>query len=583
MRPRRRNNNTVWEYRSLDPTAEKRLEEDLHIHKILAQVLASRKMDSPSEAFAFLNPRLSAIKDPYLLRDMDKAVDRFVKAVKNHEKICIYGDYDVDGITATVLLIRFLKWLDRDVDYYVPSRITEGYGMNCSAIERIAQKKTTLLITVDNGISALKEVAYASSLGMDVIITDHHQSGHELPAAVAIVNPNRKDAPYLDTPFAGVGVAFKFVHAACRGLGIESEHAKRFLSSMLDLVALGTVADIVPLTGENRILVKFGLQKLQTTDKLGLSTLTQLACSPDKDLTPEAVSYNIAPRINAAGRTDQASLCIDLLLTEDQMKAIEISRQLNRLNEERRRLEADILEACLSYLTTKEKIEEQSILVVQGEGWHVGVLGIVASRLLERFKKPAIVLTLDKDTARGSGRSIQGFDLFQALEHCDEYLLDYGGHQRAVGLTLKTSDIAEFRKAINQYAEGKIDAALRDSVLFIDAEINAEDLTLDTVSALSALEPYGTANPPPLFSMRNVSLLEQPRIVGQDHVKLYLCQEGIGLQAIAFSMADLVPQLSDTSRSFDIAFTPYINKWKGYQNVELEIKDIKFNNKKDEP
>jgi len=583
MSTRRVNNNTVWEYRLLNPTAEKQLEEDLHIHKILAQILSARKMVSSSEASAFLNPRLSAIKDPYLLRDMDKAVDRFVKAVKNHEKICIYGDYDVDGVTATVLLIRFLKWLDRDVDHYVPSRISEGYGMNCSAIERIAQKKATLLITVDNGISSLKEVAYANSLGMDVIITDHHQSGHELPAAVAIVNPNRKDDPYLDTPFAGVGVAFKFVHAACRGLGIESEHAKRFLSSMLDLVALGTVADIVPLTGENRILVKFGLQKLQTTDKLGLSTLMQLACSPDKDLTPEAVSYNIAPRINAAGRADQASLCIELLLTEDQMKAIEISRRLNRLNDERRKLEADILESCLTQLTTKEKIEEQYILVVQGEGWHIGVLGIVASRILERFNKPAIVLTQDQDMARGSGRSIQGFDLFLALEHCDEYLMEYGGHQRAVGLTLKTSDIMEFRKAINKFAEDKIDSSHMDSRLIIDAEINAEDLTLDSVSALSALEPYGTANPPPLFSMRNVSLLEQPRIVGQDHVKLYLCQEGIGLQAIAFSMADLVPQLNDTSRSFDIAFTPYINKWKGYQNVELEIKNIKFNDKKDEP
>ncbi len=557
MSPRRANSDTIWEYRPLDPSAGKQLEDDLHIHKILAQVLAARKLDSPSEASAFLNPRLSSIKDPFLLKDMDKAVERFVRAVKNHEKICIYGDYDVDGITATVLLIRFLKWLDRDADYYVPSRISEGYGMNCGAIDRIAQNKTTLLITVDNGISALQEVAHANSLGMDVIITDHHQSGHELPQAVAIVNPNRKDAPYHDTPFAGVGVAFKFVHAACRALEIDQEHAKRFLFSILDLVALGTVADIVPLKGENRILVKFGLQKLQTTDNLGLGTLIQMACAPDKDITSEAISFYIAPRMNAAGRADQVSLCIDLLLTQDQMKAIEISRRLNRLNDERRKLESDILEACLSLLKAKEKIGEQNILVLQGEGWHVGVLGIVANRILERFNKPAIVLTLDQDVARGSGRSIQGFDLFQALEHCDELLLDYGGHQRAVGLTLKTSDIPEFRKTINKYSEGKIDPALKASSLFIDAEINAEDLTLDTVSSLCALEPYGTDNPPPLFSMKNVSLLEQPRIVGQDHVKLYICQEGIGLQAIAFSRADLVPQLSDTSRSFHIVGLPW--------------------------
>jgi single-stranded-DNA-specific exonuclease len=565
-----------WEFRAQDPKSAAKISNELQINPLLALVLTTRGYDTPGAIRSFLHPRLASIKDPFLLKDMDKAVARLVQAIHNNEKMCVFGDYDVDGITATVLMIRFLQRQGREPDYYIPNRISEGYGLNMDAIKRIARKGTKVLITVDNGISSFKEVALANSLGIDVIITDHHQAETDLPPAVAIVNPNRKDFPYTHTPLSGVGVAFKFIHAAFKALEVDPDSAKEFLYSMMDLVALGTVADIVPLTGENRTLVKYGLKKMETTDKVGLSTLLQLNCPPDKALTPETISYTLAPRINAAGRADQASLCMDLLLTHDHIKAIEIARRLNRLNEERRKLEADILESCLHYIKDKMEIDKQNVLIVHGEGWHFGVVGIVASRLLERYHKPSIVLTVEQKIARGSGRSIPGFDIFQALTACNEYLIEYGGHKGAVGLSLQTKDIDKFRDAMNEYAADRLNREENAPRLVIDAEVEPEDLTLENVSCLSALEPLGSGNPPPIFCIRDVGLLELPKVVGRDHLKLLLCKDGLSLPAIGFSMSESYPEIHDLARKFDLAFTPYINQWRGYKNVEAEIKDIRF-------
>ncbi|MBN1899902.1 single-stranded-DNA-specific exonuclease RecJ [Candidatus Sumerlaeota bacterium] len=579
---RRRNHSLYpiksWEFRSQNPDAAASISDELKINPLLAGVLVNRGYDSAAKIRSFLHPRLSSIKDPFLLKDMDKAMERLVKAVNGNEKICIFGDYDVDGVTSTALLIRFLQRMGKEPDYYIPNRISEGYGLNTEAIKRIARKGAKLLITVDNGISSFKEVALANSLGIDVIITDHHQAETDLPPAVAIVNPNRKDFPYIHTPLCGVGVAFKFIHAAFKAFEVDPESAKDFLYSMMDLVALGTVADIVPLTGENRTLVKYGLKKMETTDKVGLSTLLQMNCPSDKELTPQTISFTLAPRINAAGRADQASLCIDLLLTQDHMKAIEIARRLNRLNDERRKLEADILDSCLRYIADKMDIEKQNVLIVHGEGWHFGVVGIVASRLLERYHKPSIVLTVDQKIARGSGRSIPGFDIFQALTDCNEYLVEYGGHKGAVGLTLHTKDIAKFRDAMNEYAADRLNPEEHVPRLVIDAEVEPEDLTLENIAALSAMEPLGTGNPSPVFCIREAGLLEPPKVVGRDHLKLLLCKDGLSIPAIGFSMAESYPDIHDLSRKFDIAFTPYINQWRGYKNVELEIRDIQFPN-----
>ncbi len=551
---------------------------ELGLNPLLALVMAARGYSDPAEAQAFLEPSIRASRDPSDLKDMDRAVERLVRAINNNEHVWVYGDYDVDGITATVMLLRFFKWLGKKADYYIPNRLTEGYGLNRSAIDRIAAAGAQLLITVDNGISSIEEVRHARQLGMDVLITDHHQSGDSLPEASAVVNPNRADALYDAAPLAGVGVAFKLIHATARGLGIPADKARSFLMGMLDLVALGTVADIVPLIGENRIFVREGLKRLKNTDKVGLKTLLDLAWGRDREVCSEAVSFSLAPRMNAAGRHDKAPLCVDLLMTEDSLKAVELTRQLNHLNDERRKLEADILESCLSFIDQRLETEQEDVIVIQGEGWHIGVVGIVASRILERYYRPVIVLAVDRNVARGSGRSIRGFDLHEALSVCRAHLMEYGGHKRAVGLTLRADDVPAFRRAINAYAAEKMDPAIMHPHLTIDAEISEGLLTLENIESLAALEPLGAGNPAPVFVLRNARLLEMPRTVGKNHVKMTILAGDMALPAIGFSMLGRYPEIDDPNAVFHIAFTPFINEWKGRRKVEVEIKDLSFDN-----
>jgi len=577
----RKNNKTqglkwIWEERQQNPQVESELVSRLRLNPLLARILAARGVHDPAEVNSFFNSNLASLTDPMLLEDMDKAAERLARAIRNKEKICIYGDYDVDGITATVLLVRFFRWLGHEVEYFIPNRVSDGYGLKLSAVDRIAKKGANLLITVDNGISSVDEVAHANALGLDVIITDHHQPSTDLPPACAVVNPNRTDSPLIHTPLAGVGVAFKLIHAVKRYLDIDQTAAGEFIKSLLDLVALGTVADIVPLTGENRTFVKQGIQRLQNTDKVGLKSLLDLVCGTNVRITPNSISYYLAPRLNAAGRHDQATLCVELLLTNDREHAIELTRRINRLNEERRKIESEILESCLNFIDQKLNLENQNVIIVQGEGWHVGVVGIVASRILERFYKPSIVLVIERDIARGSGRSILGFDLYQALHSCRDLLMEYGGHKLAVGLTLRSKVIPRFREAINQYASTTMDPVVCCPRIIIDTEVTSDELSIGNVSALSNLEPYGTSNPAPVFIMRGVSLLEPHRIVGKDHLKLLLCKDGLAFPGIGFSLAECYPELTDITRTFDIVFTPTINEWRGNRNVELEIKDIKF-------
>ena len=567
-----------WEIRQHSAEAVRQLQDSMGLNPLLARVLISRGMKEHADVESFLNAQLANLSDPSHLVDMDKAVERLLRALNNREKICVYGDYDVDGTTATVLLVRFFKRFGHDaVDYCIPNRISDGYGLKRSAIDRIAGSGAKLLITVDNGIASLDEVAYANSLGLDVIVTDHHQPGPQLPAAVAVVNPNRMDAGQTPNPLAGVGVAFKLLHALRRHLDVDIAEVNRFLISMLDLVALGTVADIVPLVGDNRIFVKHGIQQIQNTDKVGLQSLLENATGRDVVVSPNSISYYLAPRLNAAGRHDKAYLCVELLLTDDRDQARSLTRTINDLNDERRSIENDILESCLAYIEKNLVVEDQNVILVEGEGWHIGVVGIVASRLLERFYKPAIVLVVERDLARGSGRSIDGFDLYKALSACQEHLIEYGGHKMAAGLTLQAKNIPLLREAINQYAEGAMDEVVQTPRIYVDAEVFAEELTLENVSALSQIEPYGTSNPQPVFFIRGVSLLEPYRVVGNNHLKLQLCKDGLSFNGIGFSLASCYPELEDSSRTFDVAFTPVINDWRGNRNVEMEIKDIHFN------
>jgi single-stranded-DNA-specific exonuclease len=551
------------------------LVKEMGVHPLVAQIVIGRGWDQGGELSAFLRPRLSSLLDPFLLRDMDRAVERLAFAIRRRENICIYGDYDVDGITATVLLIRFFKWQALHVHYYIPHRIQEGYGINKEAIDKIVNDQSTLLLTVDTGISCLEEVAYAKSKGLDVIITDHHQPSEELPPAVAVINPQRKDCPYPFPNLSGVGVAFKLVHALSKALEIEPKEARQFLASHLDLVALGTIADIVPLVGENRILARYGLEQLGRTNNLGLMTILELAGLQKQRATSESVGFVVAPRLNAAGRTDHASVAVDFLLTDDRVRAVELMRYLNSLNEERRRLEEEIFEECIQTIEAQGEAHTQRVFILEGEGWHLGVVGIVASRIVERYNRPVILLALEKDLARGSGRSIAGFNLYDALKACERYLISYGGHAHAAGLRLARNSVRQFVKAMEQWAHETLDAQDLVPQLHIDADVSAEEMTLEAVQAIGQLEPYGQSNPPPVLSLRGVELLEEPRIVGKDHLKLQCCQHGIQMGAIGFSMGHYLPWLTGCRQSLDVAFTPAVNDWGGAPSVELHLRDVR--------
>ena len=563
-----------WTFHTPKREESSLISKETGIHPLLVQVLLNRKITNPKTMKCFLEPTLSLLTDPFQMKDMDLAAERISQAIGKDEKICVYGDFDVDGITSVAIMVRFFRWLGKETIYYIPHRINEGYGLNIKAIKKIADEEVNLLITVDNGINSVKEVEYANSLGLDVIITDHHQALDRLPPALAVVDPNREDCNYPFQSLSGVGIAFKLIHAIAKRMGINPKDAKSFLMNQIDLVALGTIADIVPILDENRILVKYGLQKMQKTTNIGLNTMLQLLGIIDKPVTSTNVGFYIAPRLNAAGRTTHASICVELLLTEDPLKAMEIARHLNRLNEERRSLEEGILDDCVDQIESEIDVESERIIVVKGEGWHIGVLGIVASKLVEIYTRPVIVISMEKDFARGSARSIESYNIFEALSDCKNLLISFGGHKRAAGFKLKLNQIESFTKTISEHAKRKVsDDDLLSSIL-IDAEISTDDLNYNFVNSLSSLEPYGSGNPCPVFLLKNIKFNEPPRIVGKNHLKFSISKNGYTFNGIAFSVADYIPSLKSTDFFWDIAITPFINTWNGHELLEFEIKGI---------
>ena len=562
-----------WEILSPNPVRIKQIANKYNLNSLVAKILVARGITEPKSIENLLNPRLSDVYDPYILKDMDIAAERIAYALKNREKIIIYGDYDVDGVTATALLIRFFKFAGHNADYYIPHRVNEGYGLSKEAIERFGDKKYSLMVTVDNGISSLSEVDYAHSLGIDVIVTDHHVAGDEIPSSLAVVNPTRKDCPYPFEGLSGVGVAFKLAQAVARKIELDTEEAESFLMKQLDLVALGTIADIVPLLDENRVFVRYGLEYMEETHNVGLRALMEVAGVGKRSLRVNDVAFYLAPRLNAAGRTDHASICVELLLLEDPIRAGEIARYLNKLNNERRKLENGILVESLEYIRQSIDLESNKLIVVEGEGWHNGVLGIVASKLLDRYYRPSIVLGLEKDMARGSARSIVGYNIHEALTACEEHLLSYGGHTQAAGLEVKRDSLDAFKEAIGNHARATLSESDMIPRIQIDAVVEADDLTFENVKSLDALNPFGASNALPIFALRKVFLLEEPRIVGRNHLKLVLCHNGLDFDAIGFSMGDYLDHI-DWTRTLDVAFHPSINTYRGNVSVQLELKDI---------
>lgn len=561
----------MWRVRESDPALTYIFRHKLGISPVLAGLLANRGISTVDEARLFLEGNLDAIHDPFLMADMDKAVLRIRAALDNHEKILIYGDYDADGATATALLMRVLTGLGGRVGYYVPNRMDEGYGIHLEALSRASREGYTLVVTVDCGISALEEVARnKAEKGPDIVITDHHEPPPELPGAVAVVNPKRPDCAYPFKELAGVGVALKLSQALLveygQGVGAWTAH--------LDLACLGTVADIVPLTGENRIIVKYGLPALANSPSPGIQSLMEVAgVSPDR-LDTREVGFALAPRLNAAGRIGDSGRAVELLLTSDPGEASELAALLHRGNQERQRIESLVLAEAMGMLDSQPELAAGRVIVLASPGWHPGVVGIVASRLVEKHYRPALLISLDGDQGKGSGRSIPGFHLHDAISRCGDLLEKFGGHAQAVGFSIPAGRVESLRSQMNQYAEG-LDDQIFVPGMDLDAVVSLCEITDGLVEEINSLAPFGHCNPGPLLGCREANLVSC-REIGKKggHLKLVLRENGAVIDGVAFKQASSMNEIA-AAAEVDVAFLPSINQWRGRRSVQLEVKEIR--------
>jgi len=549
-----------------------RLAADSSLNPLLCGLLIARGIDSPGAASRFLWPSLSEIHDPFLLKDMDKAVTRLSQALLDGERVCVYGDYDVDGVTSVAALIDFLTTIGCDCFYHIPNRFEDGYGLHASGIIEAADRGARVIITVDCGITSCEEADHCSSLGVDLIITDHHMPGSRIPTACAVINPLRNDCPFPFKSLAGVGVVFNLLIALRKRLrekGFFETREEPNLREYLDLVALGTVADIVPLIDENRIFVHHGLRELTSTSRAGISALKAVAGIAGQ-VDSGAVGFRLAPRINAAGRLDDAALGVELLLTGDARRAAEIAAALNASNEDRQQLEKSILEDVLLRIANDSSLHNRKTIVLASESWHSGVIGIVASRVVELYHRPTILISLQEGNGKGSGRSIPGFHLHNALQDCAEKLLRFGGHKYAAGLVINEEALADFADHFDDVADGLLTPDDLLPELRIDAVLEPEEVSLETAEQIATLEPFGMGNPRPIFVMRGVNPV-RTTILKERHLKVRFHVKGHYFDAIGFNMAGRSP-LADT---LDLAFTLSINTWNGLRTAQVRIKDMK--------
>ena len=542
--------------------------ENCGIEPFAALLLCARGLTDEFEVESFLFD--TELIDPFTLPDMEKACERVHKAVDSGERITVFGDYDADGVTSTALMYSFLSSRGAVVDYYIPDRAEEGYGMNNRAIDSLKERGTSLIVTVDNGISAIDEIEYAKSLGIDVVVTDHHKVGEVLPDAVAVVDPHREDSVCEFSEWAGVGVAFKFICAFDNDFGYD------LLEEYGDLVALGTVADIVSLRGENRIIVRSGLAFINAglydgTLRTGIKALVEVSDNSGA-LNSMGLAFRLSPRINAAGRLGSAERALKLLLCEDAEEARLIAEEISQLNSQRQSTESAITEEAIKIIENNADIKHRKVIVVSGESWHQGVIGIVASRIAERYGKPCIVISENDEVSRGSGRSIEGFSLYDGLSYCSDVLVQYGGHVLAAGLSIDKDRISEFRDKINEYAE-TIEPIV--GVLHIDCKLNPAGIDVDMVSSLQILEPYGAENPQPLFGLYGMVVSAVQGVGNGKHTRLSLKKNGVSLSAIMFSVApeDLPHVMGD---KVDVAVKLTENEYQGKTQVSIQVKDIRL-------
>jgi single-stranded-DNA-specific exonuclease len=580
-----------WRLRPNEPERSAALARAAGVHPLVAQLLLNRGISDAPGATAFLFGRLSDLHDPETLPGAAEAAERIVRAVRDGRKIVIYGDYDVDGVCGTSILWACLRLAgSSDVDYYIPHRIDEGYGVNAEALRKLATERgASLIVTVDCGISAVEEAQLARTLGLELIITDHHTLGPQLPDAAAIVHPCLKGAINPKGDLCGCGVAFKLAWQIAKSFGDgkkASPQMRDFLVGAVSLVALATVADVVPLGDENRVLVRSGLRRLREQPSVGMHALMEVAgLFQKRRLNTGHVGFNLAPRLNAAGRLERAQEAVRLLTTRDVEEAKTLAGQLDRWNEERQALEYEILEQARRLIEEAGGLADRGAIVVGQAGWHPGVIGIVASRLAEYYHRPAIVVALADGSSQGSARSIPGFDLYAAISACSEGLLAFGGHAAAAGLRLPQERFADFADRFDRFCRGALAPELLRKTILIDAEVRLCDLSYKLVEQVAALEPHGPGNPRPLLIASGVRIAAPPRVVGERgrHVQLRVEQGGTRLRAIGWNLAERVAKSLAPGTVCSIAFYPYINEWNERRQVQLELKDFQVCESKSGP
>lgn len=566
----------IWNFRN------KQLKEDTiigisqkyHIPQVISTILLNRGIDEENIP-AFLKKSMADIVNPKLMLDMDKATERIRSAIANKEKIAVYGDYDVDGITSTALLYEFLHSLGADVQYYIPDRKGEGYGINIMAVNKLFKQGIKLMITVDCGITAIGEVEFAKLQGMDVIITDHHTCKDRLPsAAAAILNPKRPDCEYPFDSLAGVGVAFKLILALAMEDGLST---REVFEKYVDIATLGTIADVVPLVGENRIIADKGLTALKTSKRAGIQAIMEVAGVTDKEITSSTIAFAIAPRLNAAGRLGTATTAVELLLTQDENNARKIALTLDEENKERQLTERQIFNEAAEMIASDTNFGKKKIIVLAKEGWHNGVIGIVASRLCDIYYKPCILISHSNGVGKGSGRSIKNFNLFDALSHCEKHLTDFGGHAVAAGLNVNMSDFDTFVKEINKYADSVLTERDMIPSIDIDCPLSERYVTLENAKMLRNLEPFGMGNEKPVFSISGVEVMNIAAVgVDNKHLRIRINKNNKIINGIGFNMGNFISFVNQGD-IIDIAFQMDINNYQGNESVQLILKDIKPN------
>lgn len=556
--------NKKWQIYETNEVESERISKKYNLNKLLASILINRNIKE-EQIKTFLEPTRQNFHNPFLMPDMEIAVNRIIKSINNKEKVIIYGDYDVDGITSITVLKSFLEDRGMNVDYYIPNRLEEGYGLNIPAVEKISNQKYNLMITVDCGISAVKEIEYANSLGIETIVTDHHEVGEELPNALAVVDAKRKDNEYPCRDLAGVGVVFKLIQALGMRLNIEEKEYLKFL----DIVCVGTISDIVPLVDENRVITKLGLLLVKQTKNMGLKSL--LISSGYKNIDSNTISFGVAPRINACGRMGHADEALKLFLAKDVYEVNRLTQLLNDYNKIRQEKEKSIYEEAIKQIEEKQLFNKNAI-IVGGENWHHGVIGIVSSKITDLYFKPSILLCYEDDLAKGSGRSIPGFDLHDALMKCQDSIERFGGHAMAIGITIKKENFEKFSEEVEKVAE---DAKINEiiPIINIDARIELSEINKEIVESLKQLEPFGEGNKTPIFAFKNLKIDSIRSLTEGKHIKMTLKDENTIIDAIGFNLGYLADEYRIGDK-IDVVGNLEINSFNGVDSLQINLKDV---------